>query len=158
METQKTPSGAIARRVARARAGEDPELLARMPSGFAILGKYQPEPIRGCCMLLPDEVVASPNDLAPAQRAQFFQDLVLLGDAVLEVTGAERINYLVLCNQVPELHGHCVPRFAHEDAALRLQGPFEAYDFGASPVADARGPELELHGALQRALGRLLGT
>lgn len=152
----KTPAGAISKRVARSRAGEDPELLARMPSGHAILGKYQPAAIRGCCMLLPDPVVASPNDLDPAARARFFSDLVLLGDAILEVTGAERINYLVLCNQVPELHGHCVPRFAGEDPARRLQGPFEAYDFGSAPVADARGAERELHGRLQSALVRLL--
>jgi len=151
-----TPPGAIARRVARARAGNDPELLARMPSGFAILGKYQPEPIRGCCMLLPHDVVSSPNDLAPAARARFFGDLVLLGDAILEVTGAERINYLVLCNQVPELHGHCVPRFASEDPVRRLQGPFEAYDFAAAPVADARGADRELHRRLRSALARLM--
>ena len=81
-----------------------------MPSGYAILGKYQPDAVRGCCMLLPDPVVASPNDLSHAQRAQFFSDLVLLGDAVLEVTGAERINYLVLCNQVPELPSLFTPR------------------------------------------------
>jgi diadenosine tetraphosphate (Ap4A) HIT family hydrolase len=148
--------GAIHARVARARSGDDPELLARMPSGYAILGKYQPGPVRGCCMLLPGEVVASPNDLGPNERARFFSDLVLLGDAVLEVTGAERINYLVLCNQVPELHGHCVPRFSTEDPALRLQGPFEAYDFGAAPIADARGADRELHAELQVVLTRLL--
>lgn len=152
MTTSPNRQGAIAARVKRIRAGNDPELLAPMPSGFAILGKYQPAPVRGACMLLPAEVVPSPNELAPAQRAQFFSDLVLLGDAILEVTGAERINYLVLCNQVPELHGHCIPRFADEDPARRLQGPFEAYDFGAARVADARGVDAELHAALQKAL------
>lgn len=151
-------SGAISARVARSRAGEDPELLAELPSGYAILGKYQPPPIRGCCMLLPREVVPSPNDLPPAARAQFFADLVLVGDAILEATGAERINYLVLCNQVPELHGHCVPRFASEDPALRLLGPFEAYDFGAAPVADARGADRELHARLRAALERRLAA
>lgn len=148
--------GAIARRVARARAGQDPELIARIPSGFAILGKHQPAPIRGACMLLPHEVVASPNDLAPAARERFFGDLVLLGDAILEVTGAERINYLVLCNQVPELHGHCVPRFASEDPALRPLGPFEAYDFARAPIADARGADRQLHEALRASLERRL--
>ncbi|MFK7742921.1 MAG: HIT family protein [Planctomycetota bacterium] len=151
-------SGAISTRVARARAGDDPQLLARMPSGWAILGKHQPEAIRGCCMLLPDRVVASPNDLAPDERAQFFTDLVLLGDAILEVTGSERINYLVLCNQVPELHGHCVPRLCTEDPDKRLQGPFEAYDFAAAPVADALGPDRELHRSLQQTLQRLLNN
>ena len=158
MSTSQTSSakGAISARVARARSGDDPDLLVRMPSGYAVLAKYQPTPIQGCCMLFPDEVVSSPNDLAPAARAQFFSDLVLLGDAILEVTGAERINYLVLCNQVPELHGHCVPRFETEDPTLRLQGPFEAYDFGASPIADSNGSDRELHHNLQSVLERLL--
>lgn len=142
--------------MARARSGADPELLARMPSGYAILGKFQPTPIRGSCLLLPHEVVASPNDLAPEARARFFGDLVLLGDAILAATGAERINYLVLCNLVPELHGHCVPRFASEDPALRVKGPFEAYDFPAAPVADARGADRELHARLRASLVRLL--
>lgn len=150
--------GAISRRVARIRAGDDPELLARMPGGWAILGKYQPEPVRGCCMLLPDPVVPSPNDLEPGARERFLGDLVLLGDAILGVTGAERINYLVLCNQVPELHGHCIPRFAAEEPARRLQGPFEAYDFGAARVADARGRDAELHAALASELQRLLAA
>jgi diadenosine tetraphosphate (Ap4A) HIT family hydrolase len=148
--------GAISKRLARIHAGEDPQLLAWMPSGAAILGKYQPEPVRGCCMLLPDPVVASPNDLDHGARAAFFSDLVLLGDAVLATTGAERINYLVLCNQVPELHGHCIPRFASEEPGLRLQGPFEAYDFGAAPVADATGPDRDLHSRLAAELERRL--
>lgn len=151
-----TPAGAISNRLARILAGEDPELLVRMPSGYAILGKFQPTAVRGCCMLLPDPVVASPNDLSHAERERFFSDLVLLGDAVLEVTGAERINYLVLCNQVPELHGHAIPRFAEEDPGLRMQGPFEAYDFGSAPVADASGPDAELHAKLRDALAGLL--
>ena len=153
-----TSTGAISARLARVLAGEDPELLARMPSGYAILGKHQPPAIRGCCMLLPDPVVASPNELDPAQRAQFFSDLVLLGDAILQATGAERINYLVLCNQVPELHGHCIPRFGSEDPGLRMQGPFEAYDFGAAPIASAAGAEMELHRAIQRELEALLAA
>ena len=61
-------AGAISARVERIRAGADPQLLAEMPSGYAILGKYQPSPVRGCCMLLPREVVSSPNDLEPAAR------------------------------------------------------------------------------------------
>ena len=149
-------SGAISRRVERIRAGNDPELLCAMPSGYAILGKYQPEAITGCCMLLPGDVVASPNDLDRAGRERFFGDLVLLGDAIVSVTGCERVNYLVLCNQVPELHGHCVPRFAGEDPDKRMQGPFEAYDFGSARVADAGRADSVLHARLREALLGLL--
>lgn len=160
MNTTQQP-GPISNRVQRILDGEDPQLIAEMPSGYAILGKYQPAPITGCCMLLPKlggdgVVVPSPNDLDESLRGQFFSDLTLLGDAILEVTGAERINYLVLCNQVPELHGHCVPRYAQEDPDLRLKGPFEAYDFGSARVADAHGEDRQLHAELRATLVRLL--
>jgi diadenosine tetraphosphate (Ap4A) HIT family hydrolase len=151
-------SQAISKRVERLRAGRDPFLLAKLSSGYAILGKQQPAALQGCCMLLPDPVVASPNELAPAARAQFFADLVRIGDALLEATGAERINYLVLCNQVPQLHGHCIPRFASEDPRLRGMDPFAAYDFGAAPLADAEGAHRELLARVSRALRSRLGA
>ena len=163
MTDTKTSAGPITNRVQRILAGNDPELLVEMPSGYAILGKYQPEPITGCCMLLPrlgsdGVVVPSPNELGYEERARFFSDLVLLGDAIMAVTGSTRINYLVLCNQVPELHGHCVPRFDSEDPEKRMQGPFEAYDFGAARVADASGQDTQLHGQLRAELTRLLAN
>lgn len=150
------PPGPITNRVARILAGNDPELLAEMPSGYAILGKYQPEPITGCCMLLPRRVVPSPNDLTHEERSAFFSDLVLLGDAIMRVTGSPRINYLVLCNQVPELHGHCIPRFDAEVPTKRMQGPFEAYDFANARIADARGQDRERSQALKDTLAELL--
>ncbi|MEM1422480.1 MAG: hypothetical protein AAGH64_00605 [Planctomycetota bacterium] len=144
MTTPRDMTRAITARVERCRSGNDPDLIARMPSGWAILGKYQPDPIVGCCMLLPDPVVPSINDLVGVDRTRFLEDFARLGDAVLEATGAERINYLVLCNIVPELHGHVVPRFASEDREKRLMGPFEAYDFGGSRVADGGGVDSDL--------------
>ena len=161
MSTTIPPAGPITNRVRRILADQDHELIAVMPSGYAILGKYQPEPITGCCMLLPKldttgSVVASPNDLGHTERAQFFSDLVLLGDAIMQATGSERINYLVLCNQVPELHGHCVPRFETEDPGKRMQGPFEAYDFGNARVADAQGQDATLHARLKENLEALM--
>ncbi|MFG0246553.1 MAG: HIT family protein [Phycisphaerales bacterium JB052] len=161
MTDTTTSPGPIAQRVQRILDRQDPQLIAEMPSGYAILGKYQPEPITGCCMLLPRLqgdgcVLPSPNDLDHEARGQFFSDLVLLGDAIMQVTGSQRINYLVLCNQVPELHGHCVPRFETEDPEKRKQGPFEAYDFGSARVADAHGQDQRLHTELRAALVRLL--
>ncbi len=103
-------------------------------------------------MLIPDPVVASVNVLDPDARARFMTDFVRLGDAVLEATGAERINYLILCNQVPELHGHVIPRFASESSDRRRLGPFEAYDFPNARHADAAGVDADLLARLRRAL------
>lgn len=147
-----TTHGPISNRAERLRRGEDPQLIARLASGWAILANQQPGPITGCCMLIPDPVVSSVNDLDAPARAAFMTDLVLLGDAVLAATGAERINYLILCNQVPELHGHVVPRFATEDPEKRRLGPFEAYDFPNARRADAAGEDAALLGRLRSAL------
>jgi diadenosine tetraphosphate (Ap4A) HIT family hydrolase len=148
----------IANRVARITAGNDPQFLGRMPSGYAILANQQPPEVRGGCMLLPEPTAdggpAHLNELDADTRARFLLDLSILGDAVQAATGCERLNYLILCNQVPWLHGHVVPRFAGEDPELRLKDPFEAYDFGGAPKADATGPDADLHAEITRALRR----
>ncbi|MEM1184883.1 MAG: hypothetical protein AAGI53_07750 [Planctomycetota bacterium] len=155
----------IANRIARIEAGNDPQFLARMPSGYAILANQQPPEVRGGCMLLPTPdphggPAGGPShlgDLSPKAQAQFLADFALLGEAVRIATGAQRLNYLILCNQVPWLHAHVVPRFANEDPKLRLKDPFEAYDFGSAPKANAAGPEAEIHRSIAQELAALLG-
>lgn len=147
--------GPISNRADRIRRGEDPQLIARMKSGWAILANQQPGPVTGCCMLIPDPVVPSVNALSPESRVAFMTDFVLLGDAVLAATGAERVNYLILCNQVPELHAHAIPRFAAEDPDKRRLGPFEAYDFPNARKADATGPDAALLAHLRAELDRV---
>ena len=51
----------IRERVAAARAGANPTIICRMPSGWLALGDRQFLP--GYCFLLPDPVVDSLNDL-----------------------------------------------------------------------------------------------
>jgi diadenosine tetraphosphate (Ap4A) HIT family hydrolase len=141
---------AIHRRVQRLRAGEDDGLIARMPSGWAVLGEQQF--LRGYALLLPDPVASSFNDLNPAQRAQVMVDAAALGDALLAATGALRINYAIFGNLEPALHVHVVPRFADEPEALRTAHPW-TYDWSAAPRMDAaRDGELisRLRSALQR--------
>lgn len=133
-------------------------VLARLPSGFAVMNDNQPAPIAGCCVLLPDPVVPSVNDLDAEARARFMADFLLLGDAVLAATNAERINYLILCNIAPELHAHVIPRFAREDPAKRRQGPFEAYDFGSSPQCKPSGTHRELLERIRSEIQSRLGA
>ena len=77
---------AIHRRVDALRAGRDPSFVARLGSGWAVLGERQFLP--GYCLLLADPVVATLNDLAGEARAAFLGDITALGDAVLAATGA----------------------------------------------------------------------
>ncbi len=114
----------IRERVAAARAGANPTIVCRMSSGWLALGDKQFLP--GYCYLLPDPVVESLNDLDAPQRAAYLCDMALAGDALLEVTGAYRINYAILGNGDPELHAHIVPRYRDEPEELR-QGPPWSY-------------------------------
>jgi diadenosine tetraphosphate (Ap4A) HIT family hydrolase len=110
---------AIHRQVEAARAGELARVVARLASGWVVLG--DPQITRGYCLLLPDPVVTDLNALSGAARRQFLDDMAALADAVLAVTGAERINYEILGNVEPALHAHVIPRHAAEDPALRTK-------------------------------------
>jgi len=137
-------STAIHRRVASCRAGCDPTAIARLPSGWAVMG--DPQVLRGYCLLLPDPVVPHLNALPREGQAAFLADLARLGQAVLELTGALRINYAMFGNLEPALHAHVHPRFADEPESLRTAHPW-AYDWSAAPRFDA-----ERDGALLAAL------
>lgn len=105
-----------------------------MSSGWAVLGDVQF--LEGYCLLLPDPVVPDLNAMSLDQRQSFLLDMTRLGDAVLAVTGAVRINYEMLGNLEPALHAHVFPRFNDEVAELRAS-PVWFYDWSAAPEFNA---------------------
>lgn len=119
----------IHERVAQAQRGENPKVICRVPSGWIVIGDKQFLP--GYSLLLADPVVSSINDLDGAARARFLHDMVLLGDALLEVTGAARINYEILGNSEAALHAHVLPRYESEPDDLRRR-PAWFYDWASS--------------------------
>jgi len=131
-------STAIHRRVAACRAGSDPTAIARLPTGWAVMG--DPQVLAGYCLLLPDPVVPHLNALSPAAQAAFLADVARLGQAVLDLTGALRVNYALFGNLEPALHAHVLPRYADEPGSLRTAHPW-AYDWAAArrfdPAVDA---------------------
>ena len=150
-ETEAEPLTAIHNQVIAAREGRDPKVIARMFSGWAVFGERQF--VRGYVLLLPDPVVPSLNALAAQERAQFLLDMARLGDALLKVTSALRINYALLGNAEPALHAHVIPRYGDEPAALRASHPW-AYDWDAAPLFD-RAVHGELAEQLRRELTRM---
>lgn len=108
-------------------------VIKRMTSGWAVIG--DPQITRGYCLLLPDPVVPHLNALIAEEREQFLRDMTRLGDVVLAITGAERINYEILGNVEPALHAHVIPRHATEDPELRKK-PVWLHDWSAAPALD----------------------
>ncbi len=123
----------IHQRVRDCRAGEYPKTICRLSSGWVVLGDVQFLP--GYSLLLPDPVVADPNQMDEATRKTFFYEMSLLGDAILSATDAVRVNYEILGNQEPALHAHVFPRFEDEPEELRLK-PVWFYDWEAARPFD----------------------
>ena len=138
----------ITERVALARKGANDKVICRMPSGWAVMGDVQFLP--GYCLLLPDPVVASLNDLDAEARATYLLDMARIGDAVLEATDALRMNYEILGNSEPELHCHIFPRYASEPEDKRRM-PAWFYDWKNAVPYDE-----DVHGGLRRKIAVLL--
>jgi diadenosine tetraphosphate (Ap4A) HIT family hydrolase len=116
-----------------ARGGQNSTVICRVPSGWAVLADVQF--LRGYSLLLPDPVVFDLNSLSPADRTIYLQDMAIIGDALLEITGAMRINYDILGNGEPALHTHIFPRYSNEPDELR-RGPAFFYDWDKGPKFD----------------------
>ena len=136
-------------------------VMARMRSGFAVIGDTQHLP--GYSLLLCDDAsVDHLTDLDWPRRTRFLFDLSLLGEAVqlaCRDRGLRRVNYEVLGNSVPSLHGHVHPRYVWEPPA-RISGPVWLYppeERGAQEHAYSDERHGELRGLITQELERLMG-
>jgi len=112
----------------KALRGENPMVMTRLPSGFVVIGDTQHLP--GYCVLLCDDPeVSHLSDLDWPRRKTFLFDLSLVGESIVNVCrgdGLRRVNYEVLGNSLPLLHGHVHPRYDWEPPA-RITGPVWRY-------------------------------
>lgn len=131
--------------VERCRLSRLPAAIAKLPSGWVVMGERQVLP--GYCLLLPDPVVPHLNALPAQARSQFLDDMAIIGDVLLLVTAAARINYAIYGNVDPALHAHIFPRDSAEPESTRTAQPW-ALDWNAAPFySDA------LHGDFKRRVG-----
>ena len=124
----------IHERVRQCQTGKYPKTICRLSSGWVVLGDVQF--LHGYSLLLPDPVVPHLNAMIESARKMFLYEMSVVGDVILEVTKAVRINYEMLGNVEPALHAHIFPRFENEPEELRLK-PVWLYDWENSPKFDA---------------------
>jgi diadenosine tetraphosphate (Ap4A) HIT family hydrolase len=120
-------TGPFGDRLEALRRGESPTMLARMRSGYAVIGDTQHLP--GYCLLLSHVADADHlTDLPRPERTVFLADMALLGEAILAaVPDVLRINYDILGNSWGHLHAHVFARYAWEPHEYR-RGPVWRYD------------------------------
>src|SRR5512138_3605192 len=138
----------IHQRVALAQDGKNPSVICQMPSGWAVLADTQVTP--GYTILLSDPVVPDLNALSLEDRIVYLRDMSVIGDALLEVTGAALINYEILGNTDRALHTHIVPRYANEPDEQRRR-PIWFSDMNKAPKFDPE-HDRELMGRIAQAI------
>ncbi|MDP9087306.1 MAG: hypothetical protein M3O26_00975 [Pseudomonadota bacterium] len=131
--------------VERCRAARLPSAIAKLPSGWLVMGERQVLP--GYCLLLPDPVVPHLNALPAQARSEFLDDMATIGDVLLAITAAARINYAIFGNVDPALHAHIFPRDSAEPESTRTAQPW-ALDWNAAPLYSD-----PLHGDFKRRVG-----
>jgi diadenosine tetraphosphate (Ap4A) HIT family hydrolase len=141
-------------RVGSAERGENPTVLARMATGWAVIGDTQH--LSGYCLLLYSGEADHLTDLPRRERAAFLFDLSLLGEAVQQVCSVmdpdfARINYEVLGNSWHHLHGHVHARYRWEPEEFR--GPVWRYGDVRRASKHRLGPH---HADLQERLSTAL--
>lgn len=139
---------AIDEMVEECRTGKSLRTVYRLKSGWVVMGETQVLP--GYCLLLPDPVVANLNELRADARADFLKDMARVGDAILSITDAVRINYEILGNLEPALHAHIIPRYEDEDVELRTK-PIWFYDWEEARPFDSE-TDLDFVGQLRDAI------
>jgi diadenosine tetraphosphate (Ap4A) HIT family hydrolase len=153
-------------RIGSAHRGENPLVMARLRSGFAVIGDTQHLP--GYSLLLTeDPAVDHLTDLGWERGTQFLFDLGLLGEAVAAAcreNGLRRVNYEILGNSMPVLHGHVHARYEWEPPE-RIGGPVWRYarEVRNDPqhaYSDARHGELRaaITAELRQLAARAYGT
>jgi diadenosine tetraphosphate (Ap4A) HIT family hydrolase len=110
-------------RLAAARAGEDPTVIAKLRGGFVALGTTQFLP--GYCVLIADrEPAGQLSDLPRPERAQFLTDLGLVGEALAAACAARdpafsRVDYEITGHPRQPLQAHVFPRYTWEPPGIR---------------------------------------
>lgn len=106
-------------RIGSCERGENPTLLAKMKSGFAVIADSQFLP--GYCILLASPKITSLNELPIEARSQFLLDMSMIGDAIMKTCNPLRLNYSIMANTDHYLHAHIQARYDWEaDNYIRI--------------------------------------
>lgn len=93
------------------RDGGPTNLVAELEVSSLALGDG-PTTLPGTCALFLRRHAVELHDLSPDEGAAFMRDVQRVSRALLEATGAVKMNYEVHGNTIPHLHMHFFPRYA----------------------------------------------
>ncbi|MFO0880474.1 MAG: HIT family protein [Gemmataceae bacterium] len=104
----------------RKLAGQDPwsaeGVLWEFPHSVAVLGPWQW--YHGYCVVVARCHARELFDLPDDTRRAYLDEITLVARAIHTAWQPIKMNYELLGNQVPHLHCHLFPRYAHDPARL----------------------------------------
>lgn len=89
--------------------GDEPRLVARLPSGRVLL--QNDAAFQGYCILVYARHATELFDLEDNERRRLIDDVNRVARAIREVCKPAKLNYAILGNEVPHLHVHVIPRY-----------------------------------------------
>lgn len=123
----------LTERIELARKGLNPTVVTKMKSGWVVLGDNQT--ISGYCLLLADPIIDDLSKLDINRRKQFLFDMTVIGDALMTVLNAKKINYSIFDNLNMGLHAHIHPRYDWEKEEFKEYPPWK-YHFMQVPIVE----------------------
>jgi diadenosine tetraphosphate (Ap4A) HIT family hydrolase len=79
--------------------------------------------VQGYCVLICNQHIREPYELAPVERQQYFEDMTNVGEVLEKLYDPIKMNFQILGNAVPHLHCHIIPRYYGDDAPGRPIDP-----------------------------------
>lgn len=124
----------ICTRLALARTGDEPHLIAELSESFVVLHEHQP--FEGWCVLWLKEHAEHLEQLPIGRQARLWEDVARVAAAIRTACSPRRLNYACLCNQVAHLHWHVIPRYTDDPAPLSAvwSRPENELNCGVTPV------------------------
>jgi diadenosine tetraphosphate (Ap4A) HIT family hydrolase len=95
----------------------DDELVWQFPHSVAQLGPWQY--YHGYCILIARRHACELSQLPPPERQAYVEEMMTLARALETGFQPRKLNYELLGNQVPHLHWHLFPRYAHDLERLK---------------------------------------
>jgi diadenosine tetraphosphate (Ap4A) HIT family hydrolase len=99
----------ICERVALARSGNNPYLVAEMDHSYFVVGDHQFH--RGYSLVLLKEHVREPFDLPVDRQREHFREVMRAAEAIRDTFRPRKMNFSCYGNAEPHVHWHIVPRY-----------------------------------------------
>ena len=99
----------ICERVALAKEGRNPHVIAEMDYSYFVVGDHQFH--EGYALVLLKEHIREPFELSPDVQREHFREVMRAAEALNTTFQPRKLNFSCYGNAEPHVHWHIVPRY-----------------------------------------------